>query len=388
MATSGISDPSSGGANWHNMSPGDGVQTQSLDETSATNGLGNTAGADGKNLDDVAPVKSPKGNAGLLADANGAPRIDGLTVSFSEDDMVLALAALQMKMMDGQIKTAQKSLEGNKLQLTVKQEESLKKIADAVEKCKQAQAKRKCNSILGWFKKAIAFVGAVVGAVVAVAAAVASGGAAIPLAALACVMAFNAAVSLIKDIASAAGKNPAWLDKLATYSNPTGVLGMGMAKLGESLGMSKDKAQLFGTISSTLIMLGVTITLAVMSGGTSAGTAFKDLSNLGKLAQLGSTFGTAVTSGVSGGMEIGSGVLNIQIAKLTRDEERLQADRKEIAAMVTKLLKKMEEDQDDIKKVVNEIMESLQQVSTIIDTAAKARTQIAANLGGGRGPMA
>ena len=96
MATSGISDPSSGGANWHNMSPGDGVQTQSLDETSATNGLGNTAGADGKNLDDVAPVKSPKGNAGLLADANGAPRIDGLTVSFSEDDMVLALAALQM----------------------------------------------------------------------------------------------------------------------------------------------------------------------------------------------------------------------------------------------------------------------------------------------------
>lgn len=35
--------------------------------------------------------------------------------------------------------------------------------------------------------------------------------------------------------------------------------------------------------------------------------------------------------------------------------------------MVTKLLKKMEEDQDDIKKVVNEIMESLQQVSTIIE---------------------
>lgn len=320
--------------------------------------------------------------AGLLNDANGAPRIDGVALSFSEDDMALVLTALQSKVMDGQIKTAQKSLDANKQKLSAQQEQSLKKLAEAVEKCKQQQAKQKTNSILNWFKKALTFVGAVVGAVVAVAAAVASGGAAIPLAVLACAMAVNATLSLIKDIASANGKNPPWLDNLVKYTNPTGLMGMGFAKIAEKCGMSKESAEIFGTVASTVVMLGVTIALGVMSGGASAGSAFKDLSMLGKVAQIGSKFGQAAISGTSGSLEVGSSVLNYQIAGLAKAEELAHADRREIDAMVAKLLKKMEEDQDDIKKFVNELMESFQQVSSIINSAAQTRSQIASNIGG------
>ena len=361
----GIPDIRPNTGNWNSTVGGTNPDMAKVDQTNPTQPNGNL-GAGDEHQTQGNPLQT---GAGLLNDANGAPRIDGVALSFSEDDMALVLTALQSKVMDGQIKTAQKSLDANKQKLSAQQEQSLKKLAEAVEKCKQQQAKQKTNSILNWFKKAITFVGAVVGAVVAVAAAVASGGAAIPLAVLACAMAVNATLSLIKDIASANGKNPPWLDNLVKFTNPTGLMGMGFAKIAEKCGMSKESAEIFGTVASTVVMLGVTIALGVMSGGASAGSAFKDLSVLGKAAQIGSKFGQAAIAGTSGSLEVGSSVLNYQIAGLAKAEELAHADRREIDAMVAKLLK-------------NELMESFQQVSSIINSAAQTRSQIASNIGG------
>ena len=58
-----------------------------------------------------------------------------------------------------------------------------------------------------------------------------------------------------------------------------------------------------------------------------------------------------------------------------------QVDRKLFAVLMVKLQAQMQEDQDQLKKLVQEIQEGVGQVSQMIAAAGESRSQIAANLG-------
>ena len=60
------------------------------------------------------------------------------------------------------------------------------------------------------------------------------------------------------------------------------------------------------------------------------------------------------------------------------------ADKKVISALIVKLQKDMEDGKDEIKKVIDEIMESITLVSQMINSGAQNRAQIISNMGGSR----
>jgi len=81
-----------------------------------------------------------------------------------------------------------------------------------------------------------------------------------------------------------------------------------------------------------------------------------------------------VASTVQGGLNVGVSIDEHAAASA-------QVDRKLFSAMLVKLQAQMEEDQEQIKKVVEEIQNGLSVVSQMIASAGESRSQIAANLG-------
>src|SRR5205814_10605046 len=64
------------------------------------------------------------------------------------------------------------------------------------------------------------------------------------------------------------------------------------------------------------------------------------------------------------------------------DAAMAQVDKKKIDAIITKLQAQMENDREEIKKVLQEIMDGANLVSQMLASAAQSRSQIAGNLVG------
>jgi len=64
-----------------------------------------------------------------------------------------------------------------------------------------------------------------------------------------------------------------------------------------------------------------------------------------------------------------------------RDAANIQADKKMIDALIAKLQKSMEEDREEIKKVMQQMQDGIQIVNQMIAGAAQSRSQLSANLG-------
>ena len=100
----------------------------------------------------------------------------------------------------------------------------------------------------------------------------------------------------------------------------------------------------------------------------------KALPQMAKIAQHTASATSAVASTVQGGLNVGVAIDEHAAASA-------QVDRKLFSAMLVKLQAQMEEDQEQIKKVVEEIQNGLSVVSQMIAAAGESRSQIAANIG-------
>lgn len=357
-------------------------------------------------------TQSPGGTPGVT-NANGAPSIDGVRIEFSAEDMAAALLVLQGKTQDAQLATAKEGLTTSKKKLEEKNQQAMDKIKDWIEKCKEAAAKEKAGGIFGWITKIAGFIAAAFAVAVAAVATVATGGAAAPLLALAIVGLVGASISLASQISQAAG-GPALelstlMSKLCTKimiacgvpedkAEAAGKIMSGMAGLlsGAVLVDPAFGGQLFGGIAelaggdamqvaivtgvfSAVTAIATSVLMIVATGGMGAGAAIdgvaKSMIAIGRVGQ-------AVASVTSGAAAAAQGGIGIAKAFDERDAANIQADKKTIDAVIAKLQKQMEEDREQLKKVLDEIMEGVNLVSQMINSAAQSRSQISANMGG------
>lgn len=316
-------------------------------------------------------------NGSLVSNANGAPQLGGITLNFSPDDLAAALLTLQSKTQEAQLTTAKEGLVTNSKKLEDQKQRSLDKIKDWVDKCKAADAKAKAGGILGWFKKIFTAVAAVFAVAVAAIATVATGGAAAPLLALAVLGLASAITSIASDIDKARGGKG--FDHVLQWMDPGSLVGKGMAELAKAMGASDEQAAIVSAVFAVATTLAIIVASVVLTGGTSAGSALEGLS---KTIMTASRIGQAVV-GVAGGVtQVAQGGINIAVAHDQRDAAVIQSDKKKIDAIIVKLQQQMEEGREDIKKVMDEIMEGMNIVSQMINASDASRSQITANMTG------
>lgn len=351
----------------------------------------------------------PGGTPGVTTN-NGAPQLDGVTIQFSPEDLAAALQVLQGKTADAQLKTAKEGLEGNRIKQQHAHAEAMKKIQEAIKAAEEASAKEKASGILGWIGKIAAFIAAVIGVVVAGALTAISGGAAAPLLAVATIGLVAATLTLASAISQAAGgpalEPSAWMPKLissalqgmgvdkekadAAGKMVSGVIGLatGLAVVDPALagntlegfvklvGGSDQAAAITGAVTTAIFGIGVAIALAVASGGTNIA---------GSTAQTIKMVSAIVTGGINvaaGAAAVSAGGLNIAKAV---DENRMNlamADKKTFDAAIMKIAKNMEEDREELKKVIQQIQDGLQIVSQMMSAGAQNRDQISKNMAG------
>lgn len=322
-----------------------------------------------------AGMKSSGGNN--IANANGAPQIGGVSLNFSPEDMAAALLVLQGKTQEAQLKTAKNGIDTNAQKQKIQNDKAMGKIQEWIKNCEDAAAKQKAGGILGWFKKVFAVVAAVFAVVAAGVATFATGGAAAPLLALAILSLASATISLASEIAKACGKEG--FDNIVKWMDPGSLVGMGMGKLAEAFGADEKQAAIVSATFAMVTTLAIMVASVVLSGGTSAAA------ELGKVAQLALQVGRAGQAivGVATGLtDVAQGGVNIAVAADMKSASLAQADKKKIDALIMLMQQQMEEGREDMKKVLDEMMEGMNIVTQMINSAGQSRAQITSNLSG------
>lgn len=357
-------------------------------------------------------ASNPQGTSGV-SNANGAPSIGGVQINFSPEDLAAALTVLQGKTQEAQLTTAKEGLSTNKKKLEEKNAQAMEKINKWIEDCQKAASKEKAAGIFGWITKIAGFIAAAIAVTIAAVATVASGGAAAPLLALAVIGLVGATISLASQISQAAG-GPALelstlLSKLCTGmlqamgvpkekaeqagKMMSGLMGMmsgavlvdpafaGQAFGGfaELVGADATQAAIVSGVFTAVATIAIAVVMIAASGGTNVGAA---VDGIAKTVLTGAKIAQAAAGIAAGGAAVTQGGLNIAKAHDEKSGAIAQADKKLIDAMILKLQKSMEDDREDVKKVIQEMMDGLNIVSQMIAGASNSRLQIASNLSG------
>lgn len=353
-----------------------------------------------------------------------APSIAGVAISFSAEDLAAALLVLQGKTQEAQLRTAKEGLEASGNKTKAANEKALDKLVEANEKAKAAAAKQKAMGILGWVGKIAGLIAAVAAVAVAAVATVATGGAAAPLLAFAVIGLVSATITLASAISQEAGGPPLELSSL---------LNKAFTSMLESFGMSSEDAEKYGrliagavgvatlavlvdpslagdlfagialvagademqaAIVATAFTVAATIAIAVASivltAGAGTGTAVANVANSAtkvtdtavKTMNTAAKITQAVGSMTQAATSISSGGIGIAKAYDDRAIENLRADKREIDALLIKLQQKMEEEREEIRKVIEQIMDGYNVVTQMFASAAESRQQISVNIGG------
>ncbi|MBB6562912.1 hypothetical protein HNP48_005629 [Acidovorax soli] len=346
----------------------DRLQQANLDTTQALKELTKLASV----LQTSQPGSTSGGNS--ITNANGAPQIDGVTMNFSAEDMAAALLVLQGKTQEAQLSTAKEGITTNKKKMEEKNKQAMDKINDWIKKCEDAASKQKAGGILGWFQKIFTAVAAVFAVVAAAVATAATGGAAAPLLALAVLGLATSIVSIASEIDKANGGKG--FDDVAGWMDPASLIGKGFGELAKAFGADEQQAAIVSATFAVVATIAIMAASIALTGGASA------MSDMQKLVLTAARIGQAV-AGIAGGVtQAAKGGVDIAVAYDEKQASLIQADKKGIDAVLAKMQKQMEEDREEIKKVMDQMMEGMNIVSQMINSAGESRAQISANLSG------
>ncbi len=347
-------------------------------------------------------------NAGAqrISNSNGAPTLDGVLINFSAEDLAATLLVLQGKTQEAQLATAKEGLQISRDKMKALHEKNIKKLDEVIKKCESAASKSKLGKIFGWVAKVAAFVAAGV----ALALTVASGGAAAPLLALAIVGMVGSAMSMASSISQELGGPPLELGSLATMASKAflgavgvpadkleaaaklmgGALAVGLAPCSLLIdnqllsNVATGIAELGGANAATTAYLGMAVALATGVAVIAVNIATGGGSGISKLTDLVKNVPNALHTGAKltqGAMTVAEGTTQILSTTHQFKADQAQVDRQKFSALLVKLQAQMEEDQEQIKKVVQEIQDGYTAVSQMIAAAGESRAQISANIG-------
>lgn len=338
--------------------------------------------------------------------SNGAPYLPD--ASMSADDMAAYLSVLNSQSASAQANSLQTQLQTKNRQQLDEIDRSNAIIAKNIEAAKQAAARRKTHGILGWVKKAVT----IVAAVVAVAALTFISGPAAPLvAAVAIGCLLNALMSMASDISVAAG-GPQLPGSMSA------ALQLGMVALLTEMTHDEKLANSLGTMLAGLAgcfsggvlvdpgFAGQLVGGAAMLGGTGDQTAAMVMAYTTIAAAVvtavllfavggGSAAADRVdtatkvikaTRAISGITQAGVGAYDTQVKfeidSLVARQMRYQADNKEVSALMSRLQSQVDACHDELKRVIDQLSANNQVISGILSGAYEQMSRTVANLGG------
>ena len=373
------------------------------------------AGGNNKALLDqlVQTLGTQQGNASDgLKNANGAPAIASPLDNISSDDLIDLLQAMRSKSQDQQLATAKTGLDGSRLDAQRNNEAQQKKIQDWIKKCEKADKASLAQKIFGWIGKIFAVIAAAIAVVASVAASPFTGGASLALTALAVVGLVGATMSLADQISKEAGGPEISLSNMMTklvggLLKACGVPEEKAEQIGKALaGVLAVAApvallvepKLLGTVASGIaalsgadpdlvskIEMGVTIAASVTVGIGMAVAGFQFSKLAGEAVNITAKLTTAIMGAVAqttqGVTAIGQGAAGIAKGVLTADGDKAMADKKALEALMLKINQQMDVQRDDLRKIIQQMEESMQIVSQIMQGTADSMKQITGNIG-------
>lgn len=342
--------------------------TQSAADTPVIQGVGIFI------TESVASVRGPGGTApaapAKTVDINEVPELDDEDVRGLVEileDLEKLIAELKGEATEEQIAAAKERVANLKSKLLQQHSERLNKIEDSMQKIQEAADARHIQEASKWMNIALAVVGAVIAIACAVAAVVTAGSSlGIAVAVFACIGAAastaNAALTIYQEAAKDSIQQDI-KDKAAEYREQ----GMGAAEAMKKA--TEDVTDKF--MIASLVLSGVSIVCGLVgSAGSAAGSAARVLSMLqtvtGGLSMVGGIFGVVSSNNAN---------------DADYDAQKTQADIARLEALLEKLKKALEEDSDEIKALLQQLMEAMAELSQLLESAQETTDAIASETG-------
>ncbi len=333
--------------------------------------------------------------AGSSAPRAGVPSIAAPAMSM--DDAALMIGELQSKLMDLMSQQQTGEIKSNQIDMKKKNAQQMEKVQKWLDDLADAASKSKTAGIFGWIKSIFTAVASVVAAVFAVAASPFTGGASLIVAAIAIGAAIQSVGNLvIKGLEELGVKVPDWIK--ITINNVFSIGGWvaGIAKIFNAseelqgwLQMGVDL--LVGIVTGVAAWRAISATATKLAGAAEEITEITvtAMKNAGqKVSQGAQKLGAGVdatqnTVGFAAGATEGG--LRIAAAKAEKDAGNALADKMAIMAQIQKLGMLMEQNIDDLKKIVDQMQSVFKIVSDMVRGEADMKSQVNAAIGG-RGP--
>lgn len=327
--------------------------------------------------------------------------------TFSTDEMVALLRTLQEKTQSSQIESAKKQVETSQIDAKQNHAQQMEKIDKWVEESRKAEKSGLFGKIFGWIGKIAAVVASLAAVVAAGVATVVSGGTAAPLLVVASIGLVASTMSLASHISQelggpeisfgnligtvvgkllqAFGVDEETANKIgrtvagaAALALPVllliepSLMGDFVAGICGLAGVDEKTAGIIHTVTSVVTSVLASIAMIAMSGGSGA---------VGAAAQAGKVmqFGAQIASGAA---DVGQGAASIDQAKHQHRAENAIADKEKLSAMMLLLQQNMEENREELEKVIKEIEEGNRIVTQMINDAADSMGQVTRNLRG------
>lgn len=348
------------------------------------------------------------GQAGRGESATGArPGVPAIpTPSISIDDAAIMIGALQTKLMDLMSQQQIGEVKSNQIDMKQKNVEQMEKVQKWLSDLAEAANQKKSAGIWGWIKSIFSVVVSAVAAVLSVAASPFTGGASLVVAAIAIGGLIDSLASLTIQALEAAGVEVP--DSVKNVLGSLFSIGGWISGIARLCGASDEVAN--------WIKLGVDLAVGLVTGVA----AWKAISRAGaKVAEAGHEIIEATTQAVknttkelgakaaklsdntqrvivgvdttsnlaSAGFGVAEGVATIKAANAQRSADNAMADKMEIMAQINRIRMMMEQNIDDLKKIADEMQSVFRIVNDLISGEAEMKSQINAQLGGGRGAV-
>lgn len=361
-------------------------------------------------LDKTLGAQSQKGDG--VKNAQGAPNIANPISNISADDLIALLQQMQSKSQDQQVKAAKLGLQKSAVDAKQNNEAQAKKIQEWAKKVEKEAKAGLLGKIFSWIGKIFAVIAAAIAVVASVVATPFSGGAAAALTALAVVGLVAATMSLADQISKEAGGPEISLSNMMTKMVGGLLKAFGVPEeKAEQIGRAMAGAlailapaailvepQLLGTMAQGIAQLAgadekTTMALTMAFGMAAAltvgiATAVAGF-NLGQLAntvtnttvKMATTLMTAGAQVIGGATQVAHGATTIAQGAYAEQGQKVLADKKDLEAFMAKLNQAMEDQREELRKVMQQIEEGVSSVSQMIQASAESMTQITSNIG-------
>lgn len=258
------------------------------------------------------------------------------------------MAELQAELGNLQVKVSHEDISSKKITLQRENDRQMEKIKDCISKLAEANKSSFWGKLFGW-------IGTIVGVIAATLATIATGGAAAPMLAV-------ALVGLTMMILQETGA----MDKIVDWMAENLIC---PALKAMKFDVDKDKVKMGIQVWLAVVMLVLSITTMVASGGASASGTF------GAFTKIGGIIGQGVGQFTS----LGGTTANLTAGIETYETELAKASMTEDRAWITKLQQMIQEESERMQQMIEQLNQGVVNVSKMLADFADSNRKIFAN---------